>query len=123
MIKIKHFLDRIEEDDGQRIWVESHGLTLDLREWCAVDHVLPHLGPSAKLYDWFGKHPDAYDYFAEKYHRALDKSPYRGALADLARAATEENFTLLFDGEDPAHNTATAMYEYLTELQFSPPEP
>ena len=123
MIKIKHFLDTVEDDDGQRIWVESHGLTKDLREWCAVDHVLPHLGPSAKLTDWFEKHPDAYDYFAEKYHQALDKSPYRGALRDLAQASSEENFTLLYAGEDPAHNTATAMYEYLMELQFSPPEP
>ncbi len=123
MIKIKHFLDAIEEDDGQRIWVESHGLTKDLREWCEVDHVLPHLGPSVKLNDWFEKHPDAYDYFAEKYHRVLDKSPYRGALRDLAQASADENFTLLYAGDDAAHNTATAMYEYLMELQFSPPEP
>lgn len=121
MIKIKHFLDPIEDDDGQRIWVEPHGMTKDLRQWCAVDHVLPHLGPSPKLWDWYEKHPDAYDYFAEKYHQALDKSPYRGALRDLAQAAAEENFTLLHEGDDSSHNTATAMYEYLTELQFSPP--
>jgi uncharacterized protein YeaO (DUF488 family) len=123
MIKIKHFLETIEEDDGQRIWVESHGLTRDLREWCEVDHVLPHLGPTVKLNEWYEKHPDAYDYFAEKYHQALDKSPYRAALRDLAQASADENFTLLYAGEDPAHNTATAMYEYLMELQFSPPEP
>ena len=84
--------------------------------------MLPHLGPTEKLSHWFEKHPDAYDYFAEKYHEALNKSPYRSALFDLAKAANEENFTLLYHGEDPAHNTATAMYEYLMELQFSPPE-
>ena len=45
MIKIKHFMDAREEDDGERLWVEPTGLTKDLVEWCAVDHLLPHLGP------------------------------------------------------------------------------
>ena len=33
MIKTKHFLDRIEADDGPRVWVESIGLTKDFQEW------------------------------------------------------------------------------------------
>ena len=33
MIKIKHFMDAPEEDDGRRIWVEPFGLTADLAMW------------------------------------------------------------------------------------------
>jgi uncharacterized protein YeaO (DUF488 family) len=114
MIKIKHFTDAVEDDDGQRLWVEPIGLTLDLREMCAVDHVLPHLGPPRSLWDWYEKQgPDAYEYFRARYHEVLK---------DLADAASGENFTLLHQGDDPAHNTGTAMYEFLTELQaFTPP--
>lgn len=32
-------LDRIEPDDGMRMWVEPIGLTKDLQQWCRVDHV------------------------------------------------------------------------------------
>jgi uncharacterized protein YeaO (DUF488 family) len=123
MIKIKHFTDAVEDDDGQRLWVEPIGLTLDLREMCAVDHVLPHLGPPRSLWDWYEKQgPDAYEYFRARYHEVLARSPYKQALKDLADAASGENFTLLHQGDDPAHNTGTAMYEFLTELQaFTPP--
>ena len=27
MIKVKHFLDEVEEDDGQRLWVEPINVT------------------------------------------------------------------------------------------------
>ena len=63
MIKIKHLMDDWEADDGQRLWVESVGLTRDLREWCKIDHILPHLGPAGELSEWFEQHPDGYDFF------------------------------------------------------------
>ena len=37
MIKVKHFLDAVEQDDGQRLWVEPIGLCNDLREWWAAE--------------------------------------------------------------------------------------
>ncbi len=123
MIKVKHLLDAVEEDDGQRIWVEAIGLTLDLREWCQVGHILSHLGPPRELWLWFDDHPQAYDYFRARYHDQLSKSPYRKALIDLVAAARHANFTLIYQGEDPEHNTATALYEFLCELEaYVPPE-
>ncbi len=116
MIKVKHLMDAAEEDDGQRLWVESTGLTRDLREWCRIDHVLPHLGPAADLSEWFTTHPDGYEFFRAKYHEALGGSPYKAALQHLARAGARESFTLLHTGDDPNHNAATALHEFLTEL-------
>ncbi|QOV87989.1 DUF488 family protein, N3 subclade [Humisphaera borealis] len=122
MIKVKHLMDALEPDDGQRLWVEAVGLARDLREWCKVDHVLSHLGPSANLTDWFEKHPDGYDYFRTRYHEALAKSPYKVALQHLAKAAIDENFTLLHTGDDPSQNAASALHEFLSELRAWSPK-
>ena len=71
MIKIKHLLDAVEPDDGQRISVEPFNLTRDLREWCKVDHVLSHLGPPMNAWKVLEEHPDAYEYFRAQYHEQL----------------------------------------------------
>jgi uncharacterized protein YeaO (DUF488 family) len=123
MIKIKHLMDAVEKDDGVRMWVEPLGLTKDLRAWCEVDHVLSHLGPPMGLWQWFEEHRDGYDYFRATYHEWLSKSRYKPALMDLARAARRDTFTLVHQGDDVEHNTATALYEFLSELEsYCPPE-
>jgi uncharacterized protein YeaO (DUF488 family) len=123
MIIIKHFLDQIEPDDGSRIWVEPIGLTKDLTEWCEVDHTLCHVAPPRDLWDWFANHPDGYTYFREKYHDWLSNSPYLASLKELAWAAMRENVTLLHQSEDTEHNSAMALYEFLSELEaYCPPE-
>jgi uncharacterized protein YeaO (DUF488 family) len=123
MIKIKHFAEAVEHDDGQRIWVEPIGVTRDLREWCCIDHVLCHLGPPAELAKWLEEHPAGYDYFRARYHDHLSRSQYKPALQQLASAGLKENFTLLHHSDDPQQNTATALYEFLIELSaYSEPE-
>jgi len=123
MIKVKHLLDPIENDDGVRLWVEPIGLTKDLRQWCTVDHVLCHLGPPLGLWEWFDEHPDGYPYFRATYHDWLAKGKYKPALQELACAAQRQNFTLIYQGDDPAHNTATALHEFISELaSYCPPE-
>ena len=123
MIKVKHLMDGVEADDGQRIWVEPQNLTRDLREWCEVDHVLPHLGPAMKTWKVLESHPDAYEFFRGEYHQQLRGSPYRVALQSLAMASRKENFTLIHASEDVEHNSAMALFEYLSDLEaYCPPE-
>lgn len=117
MIRVKHFLDSVEGDDGHRLWVEPLGLTRDLQQMCQVHHVLSHLGPPMKLWQWFQQHPDGYDYFRGKYHEHLAASPQIEALQELANAAMKEEFTLLHQGDDPGRNTAVALHEFIVELQ------
>jgi len=117
MFKIKHFLDANESDDGQRIWVEPIGLTRDLREMCNITNVLSHFGPPKSVWDWFEKHPDGYDYFRAQYHDALTRGPHMAGLQELVFLALRNNITLVHQGDDPAHNTATALYEFLAELE------
>src|SRR5688572_23893744 len=120
MLKVKHFMDAVEPDDGCRVWVEPMGLTRDLRGWCDVHVVLSRFGPPRELWDWFeerGGGADAYEFFRGAYHLHLSRRPDRQSLQELARRAMHADFTLLHQAEDPEHNTATALYEFVTELQ------
>ena len=117
MIRIKHLLEQVENDDRDRIWIEPIGVTRDLQEWCSVHHVLSHLGPPIKIWKWFEQHPEGYDEFRARYHEHLSRGPYKEALQALAAVALREDFTLIHQGDDPTRNTATALFEYLTELQ------
>ncbi len=123
MIKVKHLLDSVEPDDGQRIWVEPYNLTRDLREWCKVDRLLCHLGPTKALWEWFEEHPDGYDVFRARYHECLASGGHADELQRLACTGLRGTFTLLHQGEDPGHNSATALHEFLSELEaYCPPE-
>jgi uncharacterized protein YeaO (DUF488 family) len=119
MIKVKHLMDAVEDDDGQRLWVEPTALTLDLQEWCKVDHSLSHLGPAKSLWDWFDEHPDGYEYFRGQYHMSLEQSRYKPAMLKLAAAGQRENFTLLHFGDDPNHNAAAALHEFLSAMTIT----
>ena len=123
MIKVKHMFDAVEESDGLRLWVEPIGLCKDLREWCKVDHVLPHLGPPMSVWKMLEEHPDAYDYFRGQYHEQLRKSKHLAALKAMAGASRRETFTLLHQSDDPDHNSASALHEFISELEaYTKPE-
>src|SRR5262245_50739152 len=114
MVKVKHLMDDVEPDDGQRNWVERQKQARELGERWPVDHVLPQLGPAMKIWSVLEAHPDAYEFFRSEYHQQLRNSPYRVALQSLAVASRKENFTLIHAAEDGDHNAAMALFEYLT---------
>jgi uncharacterized protein YeaO (DUF488 family) len=124
MISVKHFLDTVELVDGQRIWVEPIGLTRDLTEWCQVHNRLTHVAPPESLWHWFQNHPESYEFFRGRYHQWLAHSPYVPALRDLACAGRKQNITLLHQEDDAEHNTASALQEFLSELEaYCPRDP
>lgn len=123
MFQIKHFLDPVEKNDGRRVWIEPFGLVNDLRQWCSVNELLPHLAPPRELWEWFEQHPDGYEFFRGRYHEWLSSSPHRQAMLQLVKRSRRETITFLHQGDDPAHNTATALHEFLGELEaYCPPE-
>jgi uncharacterized protein YeaO (DUF488 family) len=123
MIKVKHFMEAVEADDGLRMWVEPVGLTKDLQEWCGVTRVMCHIGPPRDVWEWFEEHPDDYEVFRGRYHECLSHSHYRAALQRLACAGMKENFTLLHGSGDGDHNSASALRDFINELEaYCPPE-
>lgn len=117
MFKVKHFLEAVEEDDGQRFWVEPIGLTRDLREMCRIDQVLDHVGPPKALWDWFETHPQGYEYFRGRYHAALENGPHKPVLEQIIQLAKQGNVTLCHQGDDPNQNSAAALHEFLSEMR------
>jgi uncharacterized protein YeaO (DUF488 family) len=117
MINVKHFMDPIEPTDGNRIWVEPIGVTKDLIEWCQITHTLCNIAPPQVLCDWLELHPDGYDYFQAQYHELLNKSHFKPGLEHLACEARREEITLLHQSSNPRQNSATALYEFLIDLE------
>ncbi len=117
MIKVKHFMDNSEPEDGRRIWVEPFGLTADLREWCNVQHLLGELSPPRELWEWYQNHPRAYDFFRARYHKWLNQGQLKPLLAQLIKSAQSGNITLLHQGDKPNENTAMALYEFLGAME------
>jgi uncharacterized protein YeaO (DUF488 family) len=116
MIKVKHLLDPIESDDGERIWIEPIGLTRDLFEMCAIDAVMSHLGPSQEIADELEAHPHRYDYFFAEYQHQLYNGSYLLELKDLARIGRWRNITLIHHGSNPAENSAVALRDFLLQV-------
>jgi uncharacterized protein YeaO (DUF488 family) len=122
MILIEHLMDPAEPTDGTRLWIEPIPLTLDLRRWCRVDGEVPALAPERHVWQWLQSHPDGYEYFRAVYHSYLERNAMKTLALELAFAGMHINFTLPHQGDDPAQNSATALYEFLSELQaYSPP--
>ena len=117
MIKVKHFMDAIEGDDNERLWVEPLKLTRDLRQWCGVTGVLPQIGPPRDVWEWFQENPDGYEFFRAVYHEHLTHSAQLRGLRQLACISERVNITLLHQSSDPERNTAAALYEFLSELR------
>ncbi len=115
MLKCKHLMDSVENDDGLRLWIEPVGLTKDLREWCGVNRLLPELAPPVELAAWFDRHPDGYDCFRRQYRGWLRQPKHQMLLDALARAMPHQNITLLHQGSHPSQNAAMTLMEIVTE--------
>lgn len=116
MIKVKHLMDDVEPDDGERIWVEPIGLTRDLQEWCGVHHVATGLGPPLDVWLWFERHPKDYHLFRSFYHDHLAHRRDRAGLPALAALSLHSNLTLLHQGRNPCENSAAALSEYFEAI-------
>jgi uncharacterized protein YeaO (DUF488 family) len=78
--------------------------------------------PAAENWQWYEEHPDATTRSAPIIHDSLRTGPYNEALMQLAQISSRETFTLLHQCDDAIHNSAMALYEYLSELQaYCPP--
>jgi uncharacterized protein YeaO (DUF488 family) len=116
VIKIKHLMDEVEDDDGVRMWVEPINLTRDLQEWCEVDVVLAPLAPCQSLIHALAGDAETFDSLMIRFHDELRRSPNADTLRSLAIGSLTETFTLLHASDDNAQNCAVALFEFLVEL-------
>lgn len=114
-IQVKRVYEPPAADDGVRVLVDRlwpRGLT---KARAAVDLWLKDIGPSLALRKWFNRDPSRWAEFKQRYAQELDALCEKGAaVAALTGAARSGKVTLVFGARDQQHNTAVALYHYLT---------
>jgi uncharacterized protein YeaO (DUF488 family) len=119
-IQVKRVYEPASAADGVRVLVDGlwpRGLS---KGAAAVDLWLKDIGPSRALRRWFNRDPSRWAEFRKRYAAELDSLGARSpAVAALAGAVRRGKVTLLFGARDRRHNTAVALYEYLTGRYLS----
>src|SRR4051812_22466007 len=114
-IQVKRVYEPASDKDGVRVLVDGlwpRGLS---KTAAAVDLWLKDIGPSRALRQWFNRDPSRWAEFKQRYAAELDALREKGAsVAALTGAAKSGTITLLFGARDAQHNTAVALYQYLT---------
>ena len=111
MIRVKRVYEHPGRKDGRRFLVDRlwpRGLK---RGELQAAHWIKDVAPSNDLRKWFGHEPAKWPEFQWRYFRELDEKPE--IWQPLWRAAREGDITLVFSANDPEHNNAVALKNYL----------
>lgn len=103
-------------DDGMRVLVDRfwpRGLD---RDRVAADLWLRELAPSERLLRWWGRVPNRWNSFADKYRDELKgESDLLRLLDDLLHRGS---LTLVYESSDPLRNGARVLQQVLKERSF-----
>ena len=114
LIKTKSIYEGPEESDGRRVYVERlwpRGLT---RDEARVDDWLREIAPNEGMLAWFSGKPERWDEFEEDFFDDLNGRAEQ--ISQLFDIAMEGPVTLLYDYDDPKHNSAVAVRDYLEKM-------
>ena len=110
---IKRVYDPASTADGYRVLVDRlwpRGLT---KEKAAVDHWAKALAPSNELRRWFGRRPERWDEFRERYRAELDSPEAREEIATLRGAMRKGDTSLVYAASDAELNNAVVLRDFL----------
>lgn len=112
-IKTKRVYDDAASNDGVRVLVDRLWPRGVAKENANVDIWLKAIAPSDDLRKWFGKDPERFEEFKERYFEELD--PWRDVLVPVFEFLERDHgtVTLLYAKKDEEHNNAIALQEYL----------
>lgn len=110
-ISVKRIYEPAAKSDGFRVLVDRLWPRGISKENAKLDLLLPDIGPSTALRQWFNHDPARWDEFQRRYHAELiDK---KELVAELKGQAKKGKVTLLYSAKDEAHNQAVALQLYL----------
>jgi uncharacterized protein YeaO (DUF488 family) len=112
MIKIKRVYDAVDQEDGIRFLVDRLWPRGIAKESLKADFWLKNVAPSTELRQWFAHDPAKWGEFRRKYFAELKASPRWWK--PIIEAEREGAVTLLYSANDPAHNNAVALREFLS---------
>jgi uncharacterized protein YeaO (DUF488 family) len=115
MLRTKRVYERPDSDDGYRVLVDRswpRGLT---KEKANVDEWLREAGPSDDLRRWFHNNPEKWEEFKASY---IGELRTKGTLLNkIATRSDKARVTLLYSYNDPVHNQAVVLKEFLDEMK------
>jgi uncharacterized protein YeaO (DUF488 family) len=110
-VRIKRIYEPASPEDGARLLVDRvwpRGIT---KEAAALTMWIKEVAPSTALRKWFGHDPARWPEFHRRY---LDELAANTPAVDRIRDYIEAGrTTLLYAAQDPAHNNAVALADYL----------
>ena len=104
--------------DGQRILIDRlwpRGLS---KRDARVDFWAKSIAPSHELRRWYQHDPPKWEQFRRRYFAELDASP--DGVAELRARLRGKTATLVFASKEEQRNNATALREYLLDLESRP---
>ncbi len=116
MFRLKNATEQAEAVDGTRILVEPIRSKTTSNPTLHIDISLQALAPSPALRNKLKPNPDslAWDEFQHQYRVELARNTR--ATQAVLNAARRGNVTLVYTSEDPQHNSATVLKEYLERV-------
>ena len=104
--------------DGQRILIDRlwpRGLS---KRDARVDFWAKSIAPSHELRRWYQHDPHKWEQFRKRYFAELDASPE--GVAELRARLRGVTATLVFASKEEQRNNASALREYLLDLESRP---
>lgn len=117
MFRLKNAAEQPEAVDGTRILVEPiRSKTTNPSPTLSIDISLQALAPSPALRNKLNPNPDSltWDEFQHQYRVELARNTR--ATQTVLNAARRGTVTLVYTSEDPQHNSATVLKEYLERI-------
>lgn len=113
-VKIKRVYESPSSNDGYRILVDRLWPRGVSKEDARLDDWLKSVAPSDELRQWFHEDRSRWEEFRNRYLAEL--KAHRDELRPVAEKAQEEWVTLVYSSDDPEHNNAVVLKQYLRML-------
>jgi uncharacterized protein YeaO (DUF488 family) len=111
-IRVKRIYKPPEPADGHRLLVDRLWPRGVSKKSASFDAWMKEVAPSSELRRWFGHDVLRWQEFKRRYAVELDSR--RDLVAEILSLGRERPVTLLYSAQDPDHNQAVALAEYLT---------
>lgn len=110
-ITIKRIYDDPAVNDGYRVLIDRLWPRGVSRDVAALDAWMKDLAPSTELRRWFDHDRARFAAFTAAYREELDAAG--AAIETVFTAAADQPITLLYAANDPVHNHAVVLRDYL----------
>ena len=112
-IAMKRAYEAASPEDGYRVLVDGlwpRGVT---KAGLKIDAWMREIAPSASLRKWYGRDPERWEEFRNRYRQELSRPPREALLDELVKRARKEQVILVFGARDAERSNAAVLAEMI----------